>query len=538
MSCWESIKSYRCSVDNALITLGLLSFVLLLSIIGYVLSQEKPTTPPIRKGKYIDAVTGCGPIEGLKDDSAFAFRGIPYAQPPINENRFKAAQFMNNIDFCWNGTLKAHNSSNVCSQLASNGSLIGTEDCLYLDVITPHVRYENLLPVVVLIGADTFTSGSPNILRPSARFARAKDVVFVRPNFRMGPLGFLATKALTESEKPQSSGNYALTDIIAVLKWVEKNIVFFGGDNKSVTLFGHKTGGTLVQALITSKLVNNLYARAWVSSSSAIFPGKPLQEAEQKNELYMNEINCKDVECLRKASVEKIWEAVPDTWRHYPVELPSSTDETEGHEWLVLDGVVLTQHPADVWKKETTGHPKLVIGTSAHESHSTLIRGRSANWTAADIRDYIQKSKIGSANLTDEVIAMYNATTYEALVAIISDIRTICPLLTIARKQKTAPFYVVTQTDTKSGFALAEDDADIQGILSRYEPHTVEQRRYVSTIQQLFYHFVSHGTMEQYKPEQKQKVLNVGQDPLPQNDYSHCNYWISKDFVPRYAKID
>lgn len=536
MACWDTIKSYRCSVDNALITLGLLSFVLLLSIIGYVLSQEKPTTPPIRKGKYIDAVTGCGPVEGLKDDSAFAFRGIPYAQPPINDMRFKAAKVIDNIDFCWEGTLKAHNSTNVCSQLAANGSLIGIEDCLFLDVITPHVRYENPLPVVVLIGADTFTSGSPNMLRPSARFARAKDVVFVRPNFRMGPLGFLATEAITKSTYPQSSGNYALTDIIAVLQWIQLNIKHFGGDSNSVTLVGHKTGGTLIQALITSKLAKDLYARAWISSSSAIFPGKPLHEAEQKNQLYMREIGCEDIDCLRNATVEKIWEAVPDTWRHSASELPSVNDESEVHEWLVLDGVILTQHPAEAWKRETTGKPRLVIGSTAHESHSTLIRGRSANWTAEDIRAYIQKSKIGSANLTDEVISMYNATTYEGLVAIISDIRTICPLLTIARQQPTAPFYVVTQTETKSGFALAEDDADIQGILSRYEPHTVEQRRYVSTIQQLFYHFVSHGIMEQYKPTQK--VLNIEQDPLPQDDYSHCNFWISKDFVPRYAKID
>lgn len=535
MSCWESIKSYRCSVDNALITLGLLSFVVLLSIIGYVLSQDKPTTPPIRKGKYIDAVTSCGPVEGLKDDSAFAFRGIPYAQPPINDMRFKPARVIDNIDLCWDGILKAHNSTNVCSQLAANGSLIGTEDCLYLDVITPHVRYENPLPVVVLIGADTFTSGSPNVLRPSARFARAKDVVFVRPNFRMGPLGFLATEAITKSTYPPSSGNYALTDIIAVLQWIQLNIKHFGGDPNSVTLVGHKTGGTIVQALITSKSVKDLYTRAWISSSSSIFPGKPLQEAEQKNQQYMRDISCEDIECLRNATVEKIWEAVPDTWRHSAVELPID-NEHEGHEWLVLDGIVLTQHPAEIWKKDTAGKPKLVIGASAHESDSTLIRGRSLNWTAEDIRSYIQKSKIGSAHLTDEVISMYNATTYESLVAIISDIRTICPLLTTARLQATAPFYVVTQTDTKSGFALAEDDADIQGILSRYEPHTVEQRRYVSTIQQLFYHFVSHGIMEQYKPAQK--VLNVGQDPLPQDDYSHCNFWISKDFVPRYAKID
>lgn len=510
--------------------------MVLLSIIGYVLSQEKPTSPPIRKGKFIDAVTTCGEVEGLKEDSAFAFRGIPYAVPPINENRFKPAQVIDNIDFCWNGTLKAHNSSNVCSQLAANGTLIGIEDCLYLDLITPHVRYENPLPVVVLIGADTFTSGSPNILRPSARFARSKDVVFVRPNFRMGPLGFLATDALTKSAYPPTSGNYALSDIIACLKWIQLNIKYFGGDSSSVTLVGHKTGGTLVQALITSKLVKDLYARAWISSSSSIFPGKPLQEAEQKNQLYMNEIKCENVECLRNATVEKIWEAVPDTWRHYASELPSETDETENHEWLVLDGVILTQHPADVWKKEVTGKPKLVIGAAAHESHNTLLRGKYTNWTSDDIRSYIQKSKIGKANLTDEVIALYNATTYESLVTIISDIRTICPLLTIARQQPTAPFYVVTQTDTKSGHALAEDDADIQGILSRYEPHTVEQRRYVSTIQQLFYHYVSHGTMEQYN--QSQRVLNVGQDPLPQDDYSHCNFWISKDFVPRYAKID
>ena len=184
-------------------------------------------------------------LRRLRDDGAVTFRGIPYARSPIGDLRFREAQPLNDISYCWNGTFEAHNITDVCLQTYSNGTVAGVEDCLTLDVVTPYVRYDLPLPVIVMIGAENFMGGSPGKMRPSARYARARDVVFVRPNFRLGVLGFLAVEELSRSRYPKISGNYALSDIIVALEWVQLNIQHFGGDPKSVTLFGHQAGKLL-----------------------------------------------------------------------------------------------------------------------------------------------------------------------------------------------------------------------------------------------------------------------------------------------------
>ncbi|XP_037934475.1 neurotactin [Teleopsis dalmanni] len=531
----DRLLSYKCSVDDALIALGVFLFILLVAVIGYVLSHETLTSPPIREGRFIDAVTSCGMVEGVKEDGAFAFRGIPYAIPPTGEQRWRPAQLIEGIDDCWNGTLQAHNVSELCTQMIGNGTIIGNENCLYLDVITPHIRYDNPLPVIVLIGAETLTGPSPGILRPSARYSRSHDVIFVRPNFRLGAFGFLALEALTKDAYPRTSGNYALTDIIAVLNWIKINIIHFGGDPKAVTLLGHRAGATLVSALVSSKKIDHLYERAWVSSSSAIFPGKPLHESEKRNQEIMQALECRDVACLRAASTEQIWDATPDTWLHFPADIPTNEENTSGHhEWLVLDGNILQKHPADAWKEEHTGKPKLVMGTTAHESHTEKLRQRYADWTAEEVRNFIETSKIGALNLTEEAIQRYNATNYRGLVSLITDIRTVCPLLVNARLQTSVPFYVVVQGGGED--KLAKVDSDVLAILGRYEPHTVEQRRFVSSMQQLFYYYIAHGIVPQYDP--RRPVINVGQDSLSQEDHPNCNFWISNDIVPRYARVD
>ncbi|KAH8303584.1 hypothetical protein KR018_003990 [Drosophila ironensis] len=538
VSLLSRLRGYKCSVDDALIAFGILLFILLLAVIGYVLTHETLTSPPLREGRYIVAVTGCGPVEGVKEDGAFAFRGIPYAKPPVDKLRWRPAELIDSIDGCWNDTLQTHNSSVVCTQRLGNGTTVGDEDCLYLDVVTPHVRYTNPLPVVVLIGAESLAGPSPGILRPSARYSRSHDVIFVRPNFRLGVFGFLALDALTKESRPPTSGNYALTDIIAVLKWIKLNIANFGGDPKSVTLLGHRAGATLVTALVSSNKVKGLYTRAWASSGSAILPGRALSESEKLNQQLMATLECADVECLRDASSERLWAATPDTWLHFPMDIPQAQEANAGghrHEWLVLDGDVLYQHPSESWKQDVpTNKPLLVIGATAHEAHTEKLRELHANWTREEVREYLANSQIGALGLTEEVLERYNASGYASLVSIITDIRTVCPLLTNARLQQSVPFYVVTQGEGPD--QLATVDADVQAILGRYEPHTVEQRRFVSAMQQLFYYYVSHGTVQSF--ETRRRVINVGQDAQPQEDYEPCNYWISKDIVPRYARVD
>ncbi len=529
----DRIRGYRCSVDDLAIVGGVLLFFLLVALIFAFtfIGKTELTSSPVVNG-YIKAVTSCGMVEGVREDSAYAFRGIPYAVPPIGENRWKPAQVIDSVDDCWNGTLKAHNSTSVCWQIYANGSMDGTENCLTLDIITPDVRYINPIPVVVLIGAESFTGDSPGFLRPSARYARSRDVIFVRPNFRVGVFGFLSLDTLSKSTHPPTSGNYGLSDILAVLKWINLNIHHFSGNPKSVTLFGHRAGATLVSALVTSPKAQGLFARAWVTSGAAIFPGKPLPESERSNSLYLDQVKCKDAECLRNKEDEELLDAVPDTWRRIWADLPTSAENTTSrHEWLVLDGQILQQHPADVWNKEF-GPPKMVIGTTAHESHSEKLFLKHKEWTPELVKEHIQNSIIGQLGLTDVVLKRYNAT-YQGLVSIISDIRTICPLLTIARLQPSVPFYVVTQT---AELNLAGVDDDVLAILGRYNSKTPEQRRYVSAIQQLFYHYVSHGEIKQF--EVRRRVLDIGQDALSVENYPNCDFWITRDIVPRFARLD
>lgn len=532
----ESLRAYRCSVDDMAIAGGLLVFVLLVGVICVFTftGHGETRSAPVRDGRYVDAYTTCGPAEGQLDDSAFAFRGIPYALSPIGERRFRPAQVIDHIDHCWNGTLRAHTSGPVCLQRTANGTVHGDEDCLRLDVVTPHVRYDNPLPVVVLFGADAYDGQSPGVLRPSARFARKNDVIFVRPNIRMGVLGFLSLDILNQDVHPPTSGNYALSDMLAVLQWVRLNIAHFGGNPEAVTLFGHRTGATLVSALVTSERAKGLYARAWVSSGAALFPGKPLADSQATHNQLMRTANCSTVACLRQLDAVRLVNATPAEWSGLPQsELPTRDEQaSQRHEWLVLDGEILRQNPVDNLNREASGAPQLVIGTTRHAAHTSRLQ-KSQNWTAEAVREYVERSRVGEQNLTEQALERYGAT-YAGLAAMISDIRTVCPLLTIARLQPTVPFYVVTQPDDDGVEPLSRVDDDVLAILGRYEPHTPEQRRYVSAIQQLFYHYVSHGAMPQY--EARHRVLDIGQDVLSKPDYTNCDFWINADMVLRYAR--
>lgn len=160
----------------------LLSVIVIISIA--CAGPRRISIQPLKNGKYIEAVTSCGPVQGILEDGAYAFRGIPYATPPISNRRWQPAESLIRIEHCWNGTYLAHNASESCWQREISGRMDGVEDCLYLDVFTPIVGYDSPLPVVVMIGAETLTGGSPGVMQPSAKLARVRDIVFVRPNFR------------------------------------------------------------------------------------------------------------------------------------------------------------------------------------------------------------------------------------------------------------------------------------------------------------------------------------------------------------------
>ena len=220
-----------------------------------------------------------GTLEGEHVDAAgdvLAFRGVPYAAPPVGEARWQPPA----PAAAWDGVRPATEFGSVCwqrsrdmSSLYARGGLDTSEDCLYLNIWTPADEPAAALPVMVWFhgGGHNSGAGSPRIFDGTA-LAR-KGVVLVTINYRLGPFGFLAHPALTAESPHGSSGNYGLLDQIAALEWVRDNIAAFGGDAGDVTIFGQSAGSWTVCYLMASPLAKGLFHKA-IGQSGGCFKGE------------------------------------------------------------------------------------------------------------------------------------------------------------------------------------------------------------------------------------------------------------------------
>jgi len=225
----------------------------------------------------------------------------------------------------------------------------------------------------------------------------------------MGIFGFLAVEPLTRATHPPTSGNYGLSDIIAVLQWVQLNIENFGGNKSSVTLWGHRAGGTLVTTLIGYRRAKNLFSKAWISSGSAIFPGKELDKSEIINRQFLDSIRCSDAVCLRSKSAEDLMNAVPETWYvdRY-MGLPEmkegeSTYREKRHEWLVLDGTILQEHIGRILSQDNLT-VNVVMGTTAHSGTPQRYLLPNITLDATQVENIIRESLLGTMGFTDEAL--------------------------------------------------------------------------------------------------------------------------------------
>lgn len=228
--------------------------------------------------------TASGSIEGAysSDESdVLAFRGVPYAAPPVGDLRFRPPAG----PLPWEGVRTAHDIGAPCWQAVgpvsesvfSRGQLDISEDCLYLNVFAPVTSVEGGAPVLVWYhgGGNTAGHGGAEIFDGSA--LAKKGAVVVTANYRLGVFGFLAHPALTEESEHSSSGNYGLLDQIAALQWVQENIAAFGGDPGRVTIFGQSAGSRDVCLLMASPLAENLFHRV-IGHSGGCFSEPPTLE--------------------------------------------------------------------------------------------------------------------------------------------------------------------------------------------------------------------------------------------------------------------
>ncbi len=224
----------------------------------------------------------------VTEDGAHAWRGIPFAKPPVGELRWRAPR----APEPWLGVREALAYGRSCPQFPGlspdedvpEGHPVGDEDCLYLNVYAPASAPNDVptgddrLPVMVWIHGGGNTVGDATAFEASL-LANAGPVVVVTIHYRLGVFGWFTHPGLREGEGPaDASGNYGTLDVVAALAWVRDNISVFGGDPNRVLVFGESAGGTDTHAMLLSPQADGLLHRAIVQSGSA--RTMPLHEAE------------------------------------------------------------------------------------------------------------------------------------------------------------------------------------------------------------------------------------------------------------------
>ena len=272
------------------IVVGLLLLILIIIIAACAPRGWQNHHKLVEGGKYIETETACGKVLGwVEGNDRFLFRAIPYS---VSVERFTHSRLAQTLDECGDEVKEPSNETRICMRRLATG-IVGEEDCLTLDIATSSVVYDYPQPVVAYIGGDD------NKLAPSSELAYKQGVVFVNIQVRQGILGFLSHSALSETENPPTSGNYALGDLITALQWIKLNIRHFGGDPDQVTLFGHKQGASLATALTTVKDARKLYSRMWLSGGAGNLETVSLEDAEAQFDSTVRKV-CRDVtrDCL------------------------------------------------------------------------------------------------------------------------------------------------------------------------------------------------------------------------------------------------
>jgi len=238
--------------------------------------------------------TEAGQLSGVTLPSGVrAFKGIPFAAPPVNDLRWKEPQPVAR----WSGVRKAEQFGSVCVQPSQPNRVPNnvsvdlpdsprtSEDCLYLNVWTSANRGGDRLPVMVWIFGGAYTEGAGSTPHNDGEALARKGVVLVTFNYRVGAFGFLSHPELTRESGHNASGNQALADSIATLRWVQKNIAAFGGNPGNVTIFGESAGAAMVGGLVGSPVAKGLFHRAISESGAWMGLGlaamTPLARAEQ-----------------------------------------------------------------------------------------------------------------------------------------------------------------------------------------------------------------------------------------------------------------
>jgi para-nitrobenzyl esterase len=220
-----------------------------------------------RAASPTEVTINTGALRGVAAGGVIAFKGIPFAAPPIGDLRWRAPQ----PAAAWHGVRDAGHYGSDCMQtpFPSDAAPLGTppaEDCLYANVWKPTAAKAKL-PVLVWIYGGGFVNGGASPPTYSGAALAKQGILVFSFNYRLGRFGTFAHPQLTKTDADRGLiANYGYMDQLAALRWVQRNIARFGGDPANVTIVGESAGGMSVHMLVTSPMAKGLFARAVVQS--------------------------------------------------------------------------------------------------------------------------------------------------------------------------------------------------------------------------------------------------------------------------------
>ena len=264
-----------------------LTLGVLLVVAGLYLKWQSPENVPLQvvaDSQTLRQTTSGPVVGGIAPAGSMAWLGIPYAASTANEGRWRAPRaprrWMTPRETTRFGAVCPQFASALSSSNAEPGTLVGSEDCLYLNVFAPAgIQAGAELPVMFFIHGGGNTIGSA-IPYDGSAFVQEQGVIMVTIHYRLGVLGWFSHPAVREAavDPLDASGNFAVLDMIAALQWVQNNIAEFGGDAERVTVFGESAGGRNIYGLLGSPLAKGLFHGAIIQSG---FPGTYLQSTAE-----------------------------------------------------------------------------------------------------------------------------------------------------------------------------------------------------------------------------------------------------------------
>ncbi|XP_043275530.1 juvenile hormone esterase-like [Venturia canescens] len=384
-----------------------------------------------------------------------AFRGIPYAQPPINKLRFKNPVPADS----WNGTFVADEEGNRCPQLnVSSGEAFGNEDCLYLNVYTPKTNPVTLYPTIVYIHGGAFTRGHGGADYVGPQYIMDKDIVFVSMNYRLGALGFLSTG---DAAAP---GNFGLKDQLLALRWVNENVKAFGGDPQRITLAGQSAGSVSVNLHALSEASIGLFNQYITQSGSPLsfWAYRDISSHKKYASDLGKHVGCPTndsevlIECLRRIEVYDL----------LTTEIFSGIS-TEFNTWVPtneppLEGAFITESPIELLLGNKLRDYPWISGNVADEglilSAHLYVHEDFYDFVAKDVVKFLQYLTItfidtnNSTTLGTDIAEFYlknvdlsnKDALIQALTRIVNDVGFLLPAIIqmqIALNRMKSPFY-------------------------------------------------------------------------------------------------